>query len=130
MFLFHLGFFQTIYFILYVVLVDFLFAGVVSATIMWLLSNKFMRESLAENVEWGYSFDVHINATFPPLIILHFVMLMFYKVLFSQEWFLARFFGNALWLLATSYYIYITFLGYNCKYERLRISLVNTFFVV
>lgn len=115
-FLFHLGFFQTVYFILYVVFVDFLLAGTVSATIMWLLSNKFMRELNSETIEWGYSFDVHINATFPPLIILHFFMLLFYKVLFSQEWFIARLLGNVLWLLATSYYGYITFLGYNCKF--------------
>lgn len=115
MFLFHLGFFQTVYFILYVVFVDFLLAGVISATIMWLVSNKFLREPNSENIEWGYSFDVHINAQFPPLIILHFVMLLFYKILFSQEWFIARLLGNSLWLLATSYYIYITFLGYNCK---------------
>lgn len=114
-FLFNLGFFQTVYFILYVVFVDFLLAGTISATILWLISNKIMREPNAENVEWGYSFDVHINATFPPLIILHFIMLMFYKVLFSQEWFIARLLGNTLWLLATSYYVYITFLGYNCK---------------
>lgn len=114
-FLFHLGFFQTVYFILYVVIVDFLLAGVISATIMWLISNRFLREPNSENIEWGYSFDVHINAQFPPLIILHFVMLMFYKVLFSQEWFVSRLLGNSLWLLATSYYIYITFLGYNCE---------------
>lgn len=114
-FLFHLGFFQTVYFVLYVVFIDFLLAGVISASVMWLLSNKFMREPNSENIEWGYSFDVHINATFPPLIILHFFMLLFYKVLFSQEWLVARILGNLLWLLATSYYIYITFLGYNCK---------------
>lgn len=114
-FLFHLGFFQTIYFIFYVVFVDFLLASLISATIMWLLSNKFMRDQQAEVVEWGYSFDVHINAQFPPLIILHFVMLIFYKILFSQEWFIARLLGNTLWLLSTCYYVYITFLGYNCK---------------
>lgn len=75
-----------------------------------------MREGTSENVEWGYSFDVHINAQFPPLIILHFVMLIFYKVLFSQEWFIARLLGNTLWLLAIGYYSYISFLGYNSKY--------------
>lgn len=114
-FLFHLGIFQTIYFILYVVFIDFLLASLISATIMWLVTNRFMRESNSEIVEWGYAFDVHINAQFPPLIILHFIMLIFYKVLFSQEWFIARLFGNTLWLLACGYYIYITFLGYNCK---------------
>lgn len=113
------------YFILYVVFVDFLLASSISATIMWIASNKFMREPSAENIEWGYSFDVHINATFPPLILLHFVMLLFYKVLFSQEWFIARLLGNGLWLLAISYYVYITFLGYNCKLKYLMMIPVN-----
>lgn len=74
-----------------------------------------MRDQQAEVVEWGYSFDVHINAQFPPLIILHFVMLIFYAILFSKEWFIARLLGNTLWLASTCYYVYITFLGYNCK---------------
>lgn len=97
------------------VLVDFLLASLISATLMWLLANRFMLEPGSDHdVEWAYSFDVHINAQFPPLIILHFVMLIFYKVLFSQEWFVARLLGNTLWLLAIGYYVYITFLGYNC----------------
>lgn len=110
--------------------VDFLLAGVVSATIMWLISNKFLREPSSESVEWGYSFDVHINAQFPPLIILHFVMLIFYKVLFSQEWFVARLLGNALWLLATGYYIYITFLGYNCKWNDRMMTTFTMFYLL
>lgn len=96
------------------VFVDFLLVGVVAATILWLIANYCLREPNAENIEWGYSFDVHINAQFPPLIILHFVMLIFYKVLFSQDWFISRLLGNSLWLLAVCYYYYITFLGYNC----------------
>ncbi|CAO1379552.1 unnamed protein product [Diamesa hyperborea] len=114
-FIFNLGFSQTIFFILYVVVIDFLVAGLVAATSMWLIANKFLKEQNADgDIEWGYSFDVHINAFFPPLVILHFIQLIFYKVLFSQEWFLARFMGNTLWLLSIGYYIYITFLGYNC----------------
>ncbi|CAG9804294.1 unnamed protein product [Chironomus riparius] len=127
-FIFHLGIFQTLYFILYVVFVDFLLASLISASILWMFSNKFMRDGSSENVEWGYSFDVHINAQFPPLIILHFVMLIFYKVLFSQEWFIARVLGNTLWLLAIGYYSYISFLGYNSipylKKSRTRLILV------
>jgi hypothetical protein len=57
-FLFNLGFFETIYFILYVVIVDFLLAGLIAATIMWTISNRFLREPSGEIVEWGYSFDV------------------------------------------------------------------------
>lgn len=122
-FIFNLGFSQTIFFILYVVVIDFLVAGLVAATSMWLIANKFLKEQNAEgDIEWGYSFDVHINAFFPPLVILHFIQLIFYKVLFSQEWFLARFMGNTLWLLSIGYYIYITFLGYNCKYRIIKIT--------
>ena len=32
-----------------------------------------------QDVEWGYAFDVHLNAYFPPLLILHFVQLFFYQ---------------------------------------------------
>lgn len=31
-----------------------------------------------EDVEWGYAFDVHLNAYFPALIILHVVQIFFY----------------------------------------------------
>ena len=31
-----------------------------------------------EDVEWGYAFDVHLNAYFPALIILHVVQSIFY----------------------------------------------------
>ena len=129
-FIFNLGFSQTIFFILYVVVVDFLVAGLVAATSMWFIANKFLKEQNTDgDIEWGYSFDVHINAFFPPLIILHFIQLIFYKVLFSQEWFLARFMGNTLWLLSIGYYIYITFLGYNCKYKMFTlITKINKMF--
>lgn len=115
-FVFNLSFMQTIFFILYVVFVDCIFMGIIMASVMWIVANKFFKEEdQPSDVEWAYSFDVHLNAFFPPLIILHFIQLIFYKALFSQDWFIARFLGNTLWLLAIGYYIYITFLGYNCK---------------
>jgi len=64
-------------------------------------------------VEWGFAFDVHLNAFFPLLVILHFVQLFFYHLIISREVFFATFFGNSLWLAAVGYYIYITFLGYS-----------------
>lgn len=57
----------------------------------------------------------HINAIFPPLIILHFFMLIFYKIFFSYDWFISTLLGNLLWLAAICYYTYISFLGYNCE---------------
>lgn len=93
--------------------------------------NKFCRQNPNDDVEWGYAFDVHLNAFFPPLILLHFCQLFFYNGkrfnennkrklnlmfvlgLIGHEWFVSRFLGNTFWLIAVCYYIYITFLGYS-----------------
>lgn len=113
-----LGFGQTIYFMFYVVFVDCILCGIIVASILWFFANKYMRTNdLAKDVEWGYAFDVHLNAFYPPLIIIHFIQLFFYNAVISQDWFISRLFGNTLWLLAIGYYVYITFLGYSCKYR-------------
>nr|CAD7396264.1 unnamed protein product [Timema cristinae] len=66
------------------------------------VSNKYLIKPACQDqdVEWGYAFDVHLNAFFPLLIILHMVQLFFYNVLISQDWFVSKLFGNSLWLLA------------------------------
>ena len=43
------------------------------------VSNKYFRVNTHQDVEWGYAFDVHLNAFFPPLTILHFCQLFFYN---------------------------------------------------
>ena len=47
------------------------------------ISNKYLRTRNAEGtkqlVEWGYAFDVHLNAFFPLLVILHVIQLFFVK---------------------------------------------------
>ncbi|XP_054747512.1 protein unc-50 homolog, partial [Anastrepha obliqua] len=110
-----LNFLQGVSFILYVVFVDCIFAGIIVASFLWMVTNRYLRSSSMEpDIEWGYAFDVHLNAFFPPLIILHFVQLFFYEWVISQPWFFARLLGNTFWLFALGYYVYITFLGYNC----------------
>lgn len=44
------------------------------------ISNKYLRRHTHRHmdVEWGYAFDVHLNAFFPVLIILHVFQLFFY----------------------------------------------------
>lgn len=112
-----LSFWQSISFVFYVVFVDCIFAGIVVASFLWIVTNRYLRSSSLEpDIEWGYAFDVHLNAFFPPLMLLHFVQLFFYNWFISQPWFVARFFGNTFWLVALCYYIYISFLGYNCKF--------------
>lgn len=123
---------QSISFIFYVIFVDCIFAGIVVATFLWLVANRYLRTSnLEPDIEWGYSFDVHLNAFFPPLMLLHFIQLFFYNWLISKPWFISNFLGNTFWLLALSYYVYITFLGYNCKYISFTASQIrNIFWVV
>lgn len=136
-----LSFGQTIYCILYIVFFDFIFIGIVVTTFTWFFTNRYLRGSSTDaDIEWGYCFDVHLNAFFPPLVLLHFVQLIFFNSkpdssrhfaiwvfsdyyhfsfsgLINSESFFSRFFGNTIWLIAIFYYIYITFLGYNCEFK-------------
>lgn len=71
---------DRLYLLLYVVFVDFLLVGVIVATLMWLLVNRVFRANQFEqDVEWAYAFDIHINAFFPPSLLLHFFQLFFYN---------------------------------------------------
>lgn len=124
----NLSFGQSVFFLLYVIFVDCLLAGLIAASIFWIFTNKYLVANQNDgDIEWGYAFDVHLNAFFPPLIILHFIQLFFYKSLISQEWFISRFLGNTFWLMALTYYIYITFLGYNCKIDFDWLFFLNLF---
>jgi len=89
--------------------------GAVIATALWLVSNRYLRHSPdgQQDVEWAFSFDVHLNAFFPSLVILHVVQILLYNVLLASDNFFSHLFGNTLWALSIGYYIYITFLGYS-----------------
>jgi len=102
-------------FLLYVIFVDMVGVGLVIATLLWWVSNTFLLKPAHrdQDVEWGFCFDVHLNAFFPILVILHFVQLFVYHTLIESDWFLSTLLGNSMWLVALGYYIYITFLGYS-----------------
>ena len=70
-------------FLLYVIFVDMVGVGLVIATALWYISNTFLLKPGVrdQDVEWGFSFDVHLNAFFPILVILHFVQLFVYHAL-------------------------------------------------
>ncbi|OQR71613.1 protein unc-50A-like [Tropilaelaps mercedesae] len=106
------GFFM---FLLWTVFIDCVGVGIIVATCIWIICNKYLIKPscrLTEDVEWGYCFDVHLNAFFPALIILHLFQLFFYQII-RYDWFLGRLFGDTLFLIACAYYCYITFLGYS-----------------
>lgn len=43
------------------------------------VTNRYLLKQPSRNfdVEWGYAFDVHLNAFYPLLVILHFLQLFF-----------------------------------------------------
>ncbi|XP_032676062.1 protein unc-50 homolog [Odontomachus brunneus] len=107
-----LGFFQYVKLLFYMMFIEYMCVGFLTATIFWFITNRYLRIDKIQDVEWGYAFDIHMNAVFPPLIILHILQLFVYNALINGDTFSARFIGNTLWFIAIIYYIYITFLGY------------------
>ncbi|XP_065839967.1 protein unc-50 homolog [Oscarella lobularis] len=85
--------------------------GLIVAALLWLFTNRVLKVG-NEKVEWAYAFDIHLNAYFPTLIILHMIQ-VFLLHKSSHNTTLVMYLGNFLWLLALSYYCYITFLGYS-----------------
>ncbi|CAG2256719.1 Protein unc-50 homolog A,Protein unc-50 homolog B,Protein unc-50,Protein unc-50 homolog [Mytilus edulis] len=104
--------------VLWTVFVDYIGVGLLIATTFWLISNKYMimAPPRGQDVEWGYAFDVHLNAFFPLLMILHLFQLVFLGPFINAGYFLGLVFGNTLWLIAIMYYIYNTFLGYSAAH--------------
>ena len=77
----HLGFFGFWKFLCWVVFIDCIGIGLCIASVMWIISNNFFlnkRHETSFPVEWAYAFDVHLNALFPFLIILHGIQLLLF----------------------------------------------------
>ncbi|XP_029304695.1 protein unc-50 homolog [Cottoperca gobio] len=111
-----MGAVETLKLLLWVVFVDCIGVGLLISTLMWVITNKYLLKQPRGNfdVEWGYAFDVHLNAFYPLLVILHFLQLFFINyVIINTNWFVGYFVGNTSWLIGIGYYLYITFLGYN-----------------
>lgn len=78
---------QTIYCILYIIVVDVIIIGILTTTFTWFVANRYLREGNTEaDIEWGYCFDVHLNAFFPSLVLLHFVQLIFFNSKSLYAW--------------------------------------------
>lgn len=113
-----LHFIGFVKFLLWTVFVDCIGLGLAVASILWFCCNRYLRiptpYGAEQRVEWAYAFDVHLNAFFPLLIVLHVIQLFCWQIItYDSSWFVSRFLGNSLWLIALMYYIYITFLGYS-----------------
>lgn len=115
---FHRGFVGFLKGILYSVVVDFGLVGVLSATLGWYLANHYLlmdnagSHTTEQKVEWLYAFDVHCNSFFPLFIVLY-VLQYFSLLLFMREGIVSTLLANATYAIAFSYYLYVTFLGYD-----------------
>lgn len=108
---------KTLQTIVQMIAVDFLLLGTVVATALWAISNRFFTHSshthaTDQSVEWAYSFDVHVNSFFPLFLNLYLAQLLLSPVITRHNW-VCLFFGNTLYLIAFSQYLYVTYLGYN-----------------
>ena len=116
------------------VLLHFLLTALVVATMMYFLVGRLLgpgvaglptflgrgrrrglfaqTEGGAEQLEFGYCFDVAIRAFFPVWVFLYVAQFVLMPVVAKQYW-LSLFLGNTLYVVAFGYYTVITFLGYN-----------------
>lgn len=111
------GFKDIIELILWVIIVDFILCGVLIASAMYYVLNKFLRlppKGHGNDLEWAYCFDVHLNATFAVFTILHLAQLFVIKIVL-QPLHISTLLGNAFWVVSGGYYCYITFLGYSTQ---------------
>eukprot|EP01117_Protostelium_nocturnum_P012964 TRINITY_DN479_c2_g3_i1.p1 TRINITY_DN479_c2_g3~~TRINITY_DN479_c2_g3_i1.p1 ORF type:complete len:247 (+),score=19.81 TRINITY_DN479_c2_g3_i1:143-883(+) len=114
---FRLGGLNILKLMFWAVFFDFVTVGVVTATICWWISNRYLRirnslHSVDQNVEWLYSFDIHCNSFFPLFLMLYVLQFFLIPIILRPSFF-ATFIANTLYLFAISYYYHITFLGYN-----------------
>ena len=87
---------------MFMVGVDFALVGLLVATSAWLLAKKFLRGgrrtvgvssdvisgiSGAEELEFGYCFDVHCNAFFPVFVWLYVVQYFVMPLLIKDLWY-------------------------------------------
>jgi len=110
-----LHFVGLVKFVLWVVFVDCIAVGLLIATIYWYIANRFLiknRKSMLD-IEWAYCFDIHLNAFFPLLIILHVLQLPLCMTIVDKDWYISSIIGNTFWLFAVGYYLYILFLGFH-----------------
>lgn len=109
---------NMLYILLWMVCVDCLATGMLIASFFWAVGNKFLSahpRSKGNELEWGFCFDVHLNSFYPFLVILHGAQLPFLWFIVDSKTYTGILFGNSFWLIAFSYYWYITFLGYNIQ---------------
>lgn len=102
-------------FVSWVIFVDCISVGLLIATLYWYIANRFLLKNPKQglDVEWAYCFDIHLNAFFPLLVILHVLQLPLLMTIINKDWYISTLIGNTFWVCAIGYYVYILFLGFS-----------------
>ncbi|KAM1233624.1 uncharacterized protein LOC126585681 isoform X1 [Malus sylvestris] len=109
---------HAVFVVISVLFFHFLFIGMLLATFCWFLTNSYLREEapnshvVEQHVEWLYAFDVHCNSFFPMFVLLY-VIHYFLSPILVAHGFLPVLLSNLIFMVATSYYHYLNFLGYD-----------------
>ncbi|KAF2648093.1 UNC-50 family protein [Lophiostoma macrostomum CBS 122681] len=124
------GFSQTLRVTLVFIFLHFLLLSLLIATLFYFLVGRLLgpgvkglpgrrRQGLfdmegegANELEFGYCWDVAIRAFVPVWVFLYVVQFLLMPVIASKHW-VSLALGNTLYLIALNYYFIITFLGYN-----------------
>lgn len=115
---FHHSFVGFLKGILYSLIVDFALVGVLTSSLAWYLANHYLlidhlgSHTTEQNVEWLFAFDIHCNSFFPLFIVLY-VLQYFMLMLLMRDGFFSCLIANSLYAGAFTYYLYVTFLGYD-----------------
>ncbi|ESO03484.1 hypothetical protein HELRODRAFT_100226 [Helobdella robusta] len=122
------GFFKFFFFVIFI---DCIAVGIIIATLLWFITNRYLivQPPTRCDVEWAYCFDIHLNAFFPLLTILHFLQLPFLNYFISYS-IIMCFCSNTVWFIAIGYYLYITFLGYSLPFLKRTRMLLYPFTIV
>jgi len=109
------------------VFVDLVATGVLTATLLWWASNRWLRDrGTAERVEWAYCFDVHCNSWFVLFLYVYVLCYVLLPALIVPHSWISTLLANTLYAAATTHYMYATFVGYS-SLPFLRIT--NTVFI-
>ncbi|CAN6685616.1 unnamed protein product [Malus baccata var. baccata] len=102
----------------FVVISSLLLAVATLAYCAAFLTNSYLREEapnshvVEQRVEWLYAFDVHCNSFFPMFVLLY-VIHYFLSPILVAHGFIPVLLSNLIFMVATSYYHYLNFLGYD-----------------
>jgi hypothetical protein len=111
---FHVSLWNSVKHWIFKIFVEFLLGSMAVASITCFIANRFLKKATAGNqdVEWLYSFDIHLNSYFPCFLITQLIGYILLPLIVLEDSLISIFIGNTLYFCGCAIYCYITFRGY------------------